>query len=99
VDGEIGKAEALFIAGDAAAAAESARVALGVSTALQSGLPYSQRAGRASLLLGRALQRLGNSAEADETFASAVTNLSNTVDESHPALTEARKLSGQRLKP
>ena len=56
VDGEIGKAEALLIAGDAAAAAESARVALGASISLQSGLPYSQRAGRASLLLGRALQ-------------------------------------------
>jgi hypothetical protein len=62
-------------------------------------LPYSQRAGRASLLLGRALQRLGKSAEANEAFAAAVSNLSNTVDESHPALIEARELSGQRLKP
>jgi eukaryotic-like serine/threonine-protein kinase len=99
VDGEIGKAEALLIAGDAAAAAESARVALGASISLQSGLPYSQRAGRAWLLLGRALQGLGKSTEADEAFASAVMNLSNTVDESHPALIQARELSGQRLNP
>jgi tetratricopeptide (TPR) repeat protein len=99
VDGEIGRAEALLIAGDAAAAEESARTALAASVSLQSGLPYSQRAGRASLLLGRALQRLGKSAEAEEAFASAVTNLSNTVDETHPALIEARALSGQRLKP
>jgi serine/threonine-protein kinase len=99
VDAEIGKAEALLIAGDIAAAADSARTALNASISLQSGLPYSQRTGRAWLLLGRALQRLGESAEADEAFASAVTNLSNTVDESHPALIEARALSGQRLKP
>jgi hypothetical protein len=39
VDGEIGNAEALLIAGDAGAAAESARVALGASVSLQSGLP------------------------------------------------------------
>ena len=32
-------------------------------------------------------------------LAPAVTNLSNTVDESHRALIEARALSGQRLKP
>ena len=99
VDGEIGKAEALLMAGDIAAAAESARTALDASISLQSGLPYSQRAGRAWLLLGRALQRLGKSAEADQALASAVTNLSNTIDESHPALIEARALSGQRLKP
>jgi hypothetical protein len=99
VDGEIGKAEALLIAGDTAAAAASARVALGASISLQSGLPYSQRAGRAWLLLGRALQRLGQSAGAQDAIESAVTNLSNTVDEKHPALIEARALSGQSLKP
>jgi tetratricopeptide (TPR) repeat protein len=98
-DAEIGKAEAMLIAGDAAAAAESARVALDASLSLQSGLPFSQRVGRASLLLGRALKGLGKSTEAQEAFASAVTNLSNSVDESHPALIEARELSGQRLKP
>jgi hypothetical protein len=98
VDGEIGNAEALLIAGDTAAAAESAQVAR-ASISLQRGLPYSQRAGRASLLLGRALQQLGKSAQANEAFAAAVTNLSNTVDESHPALIEARELSSQRLKP
>jgi hypothetical protein len=99
VDGEIGKAEALLIAGDVAAAEKSARTALAASISLQSGLPYSQRAGRAWLLLGRALQLHGESAEAEEAFASAITNLSNTVDESHPALIQARALSGQRLKP
>jgi tetratricopeptide (TPR) repeat protein len=90
VDGEIGKAEALLIAGDIAAAAESSRKALDASISLQGGLPYSQRAGRAWLQLGRALRRLGKLAEADEALVSAFTNLSNTVDESHPALIEAR---------
>ena len=99
VDGELGKAEALLVAGDARAASESARTALSAAMSLQSGLPYSQRTGRASLLLGRALQQLHESAEADRAFASALAHLSNTVDETHPALIEARALSGQRLKP
>jgi hypothetical protein len=51
------------------------------------------------LLLGLALRELPQSTEADQAFASAVTNLSNTVDETHPALIEARARSGQRLKP
>ena len=99
VEGELGKAEALLAAGDAAAAAESARIALSAATSLQSGLQHSQRTGRAWLLLGRALRQLYQTAEADRAFSSAVTHLSNTVDESHAALIEARALYGQRLKP
>lgn len=99
VDGEIGKAEAMLAAGDASAASESAGAALNAAMSLQSGLPYSQRTGRAYLLLGRALQELHEPAKANEALASAVTHLSNTVDESHPALIEARALSGQRLNP
>ena len=99
VDGELGKAEALLAAGNALGAAASARVALNASTSLQSGLPYSQRTGRALLLLGRALRHLGQTLPADEALTSAVEHLSNTVDETHPALIEARMLVGQRLKP
>jgi hypothetical protein len=99
VDGELGKADTLLAAGDPTAAAESARIALSAATSLQSGLPYSQRTGRAWLLLGRALRQLHESAEAQQAFASAITQLSNTVDESHAALIEARALSNQRLKP
>ena len=99
LDGELGKAETLLRAGDARAASESARAALSAATSLQSGLPYSQRTGRAWLLLGLALRELPQSTEADQAFASAVTHLSNTVDETHPALIEARARSGQRLKP
>jgi eukaryotic-like serine/threonine-protein kinase len=99
VDGELGKAEALLAAGDPAAAKESARVALSAATSLQSGLPYSQRTGRAWLLLGRALRQLHETAEAERAFTSAVMHLSNTVDENQAALVEARALSNQRLKP
>ncbi len=99
VDGEIGKAEALLRAGDAHAASDSARTALNGALALQGGLPYSQRTGRASLLLGRALEGLNEPAEADRARASALLHLSNTVDETHPALIDARALTGQRLKP
>lgn len=84
------RAEALLIAGDVVAAEESARAALAESVSLQSGLPYSKRAGRAWLLLGRA-QRRGESADAENAFASAVTNFSNTVDESHLALIECAR--------
>ena len=99
VDGELGKADTLLAAGDPTAAAESARIALSAATSLQSGLPYSQRTGRAWLLLGRALRQLHESAEAQQAFAAAATHLSNTVDESHAALIEARALSSQPLKP
>lgn len=42
--------------------------------------------------LGQALQQLGDSAQAHEAFGSAVSHLSNTVDENHPALLQAREL-------
>jgi eukaryotic-like serine/threonine-protein kinase len=99
VDGELGKSEALLGAGNARAAAESAQVALSVSTALQSGLPYSQRVGRSWLALGRALQQLGDATQANQAFASATMHLSQTVEESHPALIQARVLAVQPLKP
>jgi tetratricopeptide (TPR) repeat protein len=99
VDGKLGEAEALLVSGDASAAAAAARNALAAATSLQSGLPYSQRTGRAWLVLGKALRQLGQTKAVDEALAQAVTNLANTVDETHPSLVEARALSGQRLNP
>lgn len=53
--------------------------------------PYSHRVGQANILLGRALQQLSRHTEARAAFQQAVTHLSNTVDENHPALVQARK--------
>jgi tetratricopeptide (TPR) repeat protein len=93
IDILLGKAEAALLAGEAAASAESARAALTVATELQGGEQWSYRAGFAWLMLGRALQRLGDGAQAHEAFASAVNHLANTVDANHPALVRARTLA------
>jgi eukaryotic-like serine/threonine-protein kinase len=90
IDGELGQAEALLRAGDALAAKQTAQRALDTSVAVQIDFPYSQRAGRAWLLLGRASQELGDPVQAQKAFVAAVDNLSHTVDENHPALLQAR---------
>jgi predicted Zn-dependent protease len=91
IDIELGKAEAALLAGDGASSAESARAALSTATALQGGEKWSYRAGFAWLMLGRALQRLGDTAQARQAFANAVDHLANTVDANHPALIRARE--------
>jgi eukaryotic-like serine/threonine-protein kinase len=92
-DALIGDAEALLKAGDATAAAAQAHAAIKSASSLQGGLPYSQRTGRASLILGRALQKLGDTSQAHRAFTAAANNLENTVDPAHPLLREARSLA------
>ena len=90
----LGKAEAELAADDASAALADARAGLELARSLQGTLEYSNHTGLSWLVLGRALQALGDHAQAHEAFQSAVVNLSHTVDESHPDLVRARNLLG-----
>jgi tetratricopeptide (TPR) repeat protein len=83
------KSESELLGGDAAAAAADARQALENARAMQGGLPYSYYTGLSWLALGKAQLELGQSAEAQRAFEQAVLQLSNTVDDNHPALLEA----------
>jgi hypothetical protein len=47
--------------------------------------------------LGRALLQLGRDADARQAFENAAAHLSNTVDDGHPALVEARDLLATRF--
>jgi eukaryotic-like serine/threonine-protein kinase len=78
--------------GNPAAAVQAARFALSGSIALQGGLPYSIGTGYSFLALGRALQAAGEELPALQALDNAVDHLSNTVDEDHPRLVQARKL-------
>jgi len=88
----LGKAEAELAEADAVAALADARTALELAKSLQGTLEYSNNTGLSWLVLGRALQALGDHVQAHAAFLSAVANLSNTVDESHPDLVRARNL-------
>jgi tetratricopeptide (TPR) repeat protein/tRNA A-37 threonylcarbamoyl transferase component Bud32 len=92
IDIYLGKAEADLLAGNAAASAENARGALSRATSLQGDMPWSCRTGLASLMLGRALQKLGDDAQARKALEAAVNHLSSTVDANHPALLLAQEL-------
>jgi serine/threonine-protein kinase len=88
----LGKSEAELGVGDAAAAEKDARLALETATILQGNLPYSNITGLSWLALGRAQQKLGHAADARRAFENAERQLSNTVDDNHPALLEVRSL-------
>jgi serine/threonine-protein kinase len=90
---ELGRAEAELLAGDAPAAATDARAALNKARSLQGDAPYSDQTGLSWLMLGRATQQLGDNEQAHKAFEAAVSHLSNTVDENHPALAHARALA------
>jgi tetratricopeptide (TPR) repeat protein len=93
-DAELGKAETELAARNAAEAERNARRGLQWATSLQGNLPHSNQTGLAWLVLGRALQELGERVQARKAFEAAVVNLSNTVDSDHPALLQARQLLG-----
>ena len=75
------------------AALEDARTALTYAKQLQGGVKFSNRVGQASLLLARVLNRLGDTAQAKQAAQTAVEHLAATVDDTHPALLEARSLA------
>jgi tetratricopeptide (TPR) repeat protein len=95
IEARLGLAETELRAGNAAAAAAIARSALSAATAQQGALPHSEDTGRAWLMLGRALQKFGDDAQARDAFGKAIEHLSNTVDADHPALMQAHDLASE----
>lgn len=95
ITARLGRAEAELRAGYIEAAADDARVALGIAKSLQGDLPYADQTGHASLILGRALKKMGRTGEAQAALEVAVANLSHTVDDKHPAAVQARQLLAQ----
>ena len=93
----LGRSEAELRSGDAAAAAVDARLALNDARAMQGDLPYSCHTGLSWLALGRAQLQIGQDAEAQQAFENAEVQLSNTVDDGHPALAEARSQLSARI--
>jgi eukaryotic-like serine/threonine-protein kinase len=77
--------------GNAQAALAHARRAVEITS--RRGVPYSMGTGHSHLLLGRALQAVGDTTGARQAFETSVLNLSHTVDETHPLLVQARKLA------
>ena len=92
VAARLGVVEAELLAADLSAAVRDAQSALQAATALQGGFQYSNLTGLAWLLVGRVQQKLGDSAQAYKAFDAAVRHLSNTVDDDHSSLVEARRL-------
>ncbi len=88
----LGKSEAELLAGDPQAAAADARLVLQAAQTAQGNLPWSNYTGLAWLALGRSQLRLGQQDDARRSLQNAVEHLANSVDDSHPALVEARNL-------
>jgi tetratricopeptide (TPR) repeat protein len=92
----LGRSDAELLAGNAAAAAEDARLALDAARTLQGNLPYSNLTGLSLLAVGRAERQLGHNAQAQDAFRGAEQQLANTVDADHPALVEVRRTLSER---
>jgi tetratricopeptide (TPR) repeat protein len=92
ISAKLGLAEIALRSGESDTAEREARAALQTAKLLQAGLPHSQFAGRAWLMLGRVLQQRGENTQAHQAFADAVSDLSSTVDADHPLLIQAREL-------
>ncbi len=81
---------AALAANDPDGAVEAARRALSIATALQGDVPYSSQTGLSSLWLGRSLLRAGDRIGGRGALEAAIKHLSNTIDEDHPYLLQAR---------
>jgi tetratricopeptide (TPR) repeat protein len=90
----LGRSEVELAAGRLPAAEADARLALTRAQYLQHGLPYSYKTGLAWFLLGRIFVAESDPKQGRAAFESSVLHLSNTVDDAHPALREARRLLG-----
>jgi serine/threonine-protein kinase len=73
-------------------ALQDAQEALRLAQDAQGANPYSVRTGMALLIKGRVLARQGQDAAAREAWQAALPQLSNTVDETHPAVRVVREL-------
>jgi len=92
LDATLGKAEVDLLEGNSIAAVRNAQAAVDLATSLQGGVQHSNYAGLAWLMLGRALQKGGETAPAHQAFENALSHLSATVDADHPAIAQARQL-------
>jgi eukaryotic-like serine/threonine-protein kinase len=88
-----GRAALNLEAGQSADAEADARRALAIAVKSQGGLRYSRVAGEAWLMLAKIFHARNDSSAARDAARTAVDELSNTVDESHPLLFEARQLA------
>jgi len=93
----VGKSMAALAANDPEHAVEAARHALRIAAALQGDVPYSAQTGLAQLWLGRSLLRAGDRVEGRKALQAAVAHLSNTIDDDHPYLLQARSELGDAL--
>jgi TolA-binding protein len=93
----VGKSMAALAANDPDEAVEAARRALRIAAALQGDVPYSAQTGLAQLWLGRSLLRAGDRADGRKALQAAVAHLSNTIDDDHPYLLQARAELGDAL--
>lgn len=92
----LGTAEALLALSKASSAEQYVRQSLAWAQRVQGGAPFSYYTGLAQWMLGRVQLQQGHEGEAKTSFALAVTNLSNTVDDDLPALVSARQLLAQK---
>jgi tetratricopeptide (TPR) repeat protein len=86
------RAEINLLDGLPASAEADARHALVLARRAQGEAHWSLHTGLALVMLGRALATQGQEMEARRTLETAVSNLSHTVDDRHPALLLARGL-------
>ena len=86
----VGRSMAALAANDPDGAVEAAHRALSIAAALQGDVPYSSQTGLASLWLGRSLLRAGDRVGGRGALEAAIKHLSNTIDEDHPYLLQAR---------
>ena len=93
----VGRSMAALAANDPESAVEAARHALSIAAALQGDVPYSSQTGLASLWLGRSLLRAGDRVGGRDALEAAIRHLSNTIDEDHPYLLQARAELGDAL--
>ena len=89
----LGRSGALLSAGRIDPAEADARAALEMAQQLQGRKPASFRTGLAWLALARVSAARDQAAEARQLAASALPQLKATLDGSHPALAEARRLA------
>jgi len=92
VTGLLGRADAHRLAGRHDAALADARDALATAQALQGSKPYSFRTGLAFLSLAQLHGDRGDAPSTKDFAQRALAQLSNSVDNGHPALQIARRL-------
>jgi tetratricopeptide (TPR) repeat protein len=89
----LGRAALNLEAGQPADAEADARRALAIAVKAQGGVRYSRVVGEAWLMLAKISRARNDSLAARDAAQTAVTELSNTVDENHPLLLEAQQLA------